>query len=96
MLKLSDKQSEDPPHSPLQTFGQRQAIKPVGVLTEIDLEESVSRGQAGLIPTGYIGDANITTSHAENFASEGRMDQPNAIYATREYAVSYVRLPTNA
>ncbi|KAJ8119318.1 hypothetical protein ONZ43_g3706 [Nemania bipapillata] len=89
MLKLSDKQSEDPSHSPLQTFGQRRASKPVGVLTEIDLEESDSRSQAGLVPTGYMGDANITVSHAEHFPSHEHVDHPNAIYATRQYAVSY-------
>ncbi|KAI0873270.1 hypothetical protein GGS24DRAFT_402324 [Hypoxylon argillaceum] len=91
MLKLSDKQSEDPVHSPLQTFGHGRAGKPVGVLTEIDLEESVSKSQAGLVPTGYMGDANVSVSRPEHLDSEGLVEHPNAIYATRQYAVSYVR-----
>ncbi|KAI0429253.1 hypothetical protein F5Y09DRAFT_310864 [Xylaria sp. FL1042] len=91
MLKLSDKQSdkqsEDGAHSPLQTFGQRQGGKPVGILTEIDREENASDSQAGLVPTGYMGDANVTVG--EHPVSEVPMDQPNAIYATRQYAVYY-------
>ncbi|KAI1418915.1 hypothetical protein F5Y12DRAFT_789487 [Xylaria sp. FL1777] len=89
MLKLSDKQSEDVANSPLQTFGQRQGIKPVGILTEIDREENSSDSQAGLVPTGYMGDANVSVSHDEHAASEVPMGQPNAIYATRQYAVYY-------
>lgn len=88
MLRLSDKQSEDAAHSPLQTFGQRRASKPVGVLTEIDREESAS-SQAGLVPLWYAGNANVTVSSPEHSTSEVQMDQPNAIYAIRQYAVSY-------
>ncbi|KAI1127238.1 hypothetical protein F5Y10DRAFT_243191 [Nemania abortiva] len=86
MLKLSDKQSEDPG---LQTIGQRQGLRPIGVLTEIDLEENALRDQAGLVPNGYMGDAKVTVAHSEKFASDKIFDHPNAIYATRQYAVSY-------
>ncbi|KAI3333138.1 hypothetical protein F4824DRAFT_473346 [Ustulina deusta] len=91
MIKLSDKQSEDVANSPLQTFGQRRASKPVGILTEIDREESASVSPASLVPAGYMGDANVTVSHGERSASEVLMDQPNGIYATRHYAVYYGR-----
>ncbi|KAI0970427.1 hypothetical protein F4678DRAFT_436795 [Xylaria arbuscula] len=93
MLKLSDKQSDkqsdDGVHSPLQTFGQRQGSKPVGILTEIDREEITSDNQAGLVPSGYMGDTNVTVSHGEHSVSGEPMDTPNAIYATRQYAVYY-------
>ncbi|KAI0531864.1 hypothetical protein GGR58DRAFT_492099 [Xylaria digitata] len=88
MLRLSDKQSEDLAQSPLQTFGQRRASKPVGVLTEIDREESAS-SQAGLVPAWYSGNANVTVSSPEYASSGVPIEQPNAIYATRHYAVSY-------
>ncbi|KAI1311483.1 hypothetical protein F5Y03DRAFT_308211 [Xylaria venustula] len=88
--KQSDKQSDDGLHSPLQTFGQRQGNKPVGILTEIDREEITPDNSAGLVPSGYMGDTNITVSHGERSVSEEPMITPNAIYATRQYAVSYV------
>ncbi|GAW14674.1 hypothetical protein ANO14919_040770 [Xylariales sp. No.14919] len=90
MLRLSDKPSEDAAHSPLQTFGQWRGSKPVGVLTEIDREESAS-SQAGLVPPWYAGNANVTVSGPEHSTAEVQMDQPNAIYAVRQYAVSYGR-----
>ncbi|KAI1283370.1 hypothetical protein F5Y07DRAFT_408738 [Xylaria sp. FL0933] len=89
MLKLSDKQSDKPTEdeapSPLQTFGQRQGGKPVGILTEIDREEKSSGSQVVLVPAGYMGDAHVTVG--EHPISEVSLDQPNAIYATRQYAV---------
>lgn len=86
-MKLSDKPSENPAHNPLETFGQRRASRPVGVLTEMDREE-IASSQAGLVPPWCVGNANVTVSSP---ASEIPVDHPNAIYATRQYAVSYVR-----
>lgn len=87
MLRLSDKQSEDAANSPLQTIGHRQGSKPVGILTEIDREESAVDSPMCLVPKGYMGDANITVEHV---AEEVPTARSNGIYATRHYAVHYV------
>ncbi|KAK5635812.1 hypothetical protein RRF57_011524 [Xylaria bambusicola] len=86
LLKLSDKPSEDGANGPLQTIGRRQGNKPVGILTEIDREESAVDSPAKLVPTGYMGDVNVTVEHRE---VEARKTHSNAIYATRQYAVHY-------
>ncbi|GAP90656.1 putative integral membrane protein [Rosellinia necatrix] len=99
MMRLSDKHSDDAAaaaahHSPLQTFGQRRGSKPVGVLTEIDREEeSSASGQPGLVPAWCRGnpDVTVSTPGQPEPRAGAQMEQPNAIYATRQYAVSYGR-----
>ncbi|KAI1359773.1 hypothetical protein F5Y08DRAFT_318871 [Xylaria arbuscula] len=86
MQKLSGKQSEDVVNSPLQTFGHRHGSKPVGILTEIEREESTTDSPARLVPAGYMGDVNITAQHT---ADQTPMALSNGIYATRHYAVHY-------
>lgn len=88
MLKLSDKQSEDAANSPIQTIGHHRRNKPVGILTEIDREEStIDDSPARLVPPGYMGDANVTV---ERVADDVPAAHSNGIYATRHYAVHYV------
>ncbi|KAI0512571.1 hypothetical protein F5B22DRAFT_615408 [Xylaria bambusicola] len=86
LLKLSDKPNEGGANSPLQTVGRRQGSKPVGILTEIEQEESAVDSPTQLVPAGYMGDANVTVEHREVKAQK---TDSNAIYATRQYAIHY-------
>ncbi|KAI1169697.1 hypothetical protein F4777DRAFT_572169 [Nemania sp. FL0916] len=85
--KLSDGQSDQ--QSNLQTFGQRQRHKPVGILTEIAREESASRSQTALVPATYGGVVTATAARGEDSLPHLVASMPNVIYTVRDYTVSY-------
>ncbi|KAI0376695.1 hypothetical protein F5Y04DRAFT_285638 [Hypomontagnella monticulosa] len=79
MIKLSDTPRDLPYTSSLATFGQRRGTRPVGVLTELELEEDVS----------HAGVTTVTTSNAEATTFSEGVEQPNAIYTTTGFTISY-------
>lgn len=90
MIRLGDDQSDQPASSNLQTFGQRQNSKPVGILTEMELEDDLeaSRSQTVLVPATYTGVATAT-AHAGGSPFRRDPDQPNAIHTTTQLTISY-------
>ncbi|RYP41248.1 hypothetical protein DL769_011622 [Monosporascus sp. CRB-8-3] len=90
MIRLGDDQSDQPASSNLQTFGQRQNSKPVGILTEMELEDDLeaSRSRTVLVPATHTG---VATASARAGGSPFRRDpnQPNAIHTTTQLTISY-------
>ncbi|RYP76286.1 hypothetical protein DL770_007247 [Monosporascus sp. CRB-9-2] len=90
MIRLGDDQSDQPASSNLQTFGQRQNSKPVGILTEMELEDDLdaSRSRTVLVPATHTG---VATATARAGGSPFRRDpnQPNAIHTTTQLTISY-------
>ncbi|RYP15842.1 hypothetical protein DL765_005456 [Monosporascus sp. GIB2] len=90
MIRLGDDQSDQPASNNLQTFGQRQNSKPVGILTEMELEDDLeaSRSQTVLVPATHTG---VATASAHAGGSPFRRDpnQPNAIHTTTQLTITY-------
>ncbi|KAI1415377.1 hypothetical protein F5Y13DRAFT_187481 [Hypoxylon sp. FL1857] len=89
LFKLSDERSKNRAGGDLITFGQRQGSRPVGILTEIELED-MSRSQSALVPSSHLGVATATASHDEESPFPiGGGDQGNVIYATTHFTVAF-------
>lgn len=81
MMQLSDQPSESPLKSDLLTFGQRQGARPVGILTELELEDNLP----------HMGITAMAVSNIEVTTSEADIEQSNAIYKTTDFIISYNR-----
>ncbi|KAI0139368.1 hypothetical protein F4776DRAFT_662327 [Hypoxylon sp. NC0597] len=84
MIKLSDKPSKKAASSDLNTFGQRQGSRPVGILTEMELEDVLVPGSRTGVATST---ATATYDEESPFPVGG--DRANAIYATTHFTVAY-------
>ncbi|KAI0834645.1 hypothetical protein F5Y06DRAFT_300499 [Hypoxylon sp. FL0890] len=88
MVKLSDERSKNLASGDVKTFGQRQGSRPVGILTEIELED-MSRSRCALVPGSHAGGSTATVTCDEETPFPRGMDQANAIYATTHFTVAY-------
>lgn len=81
-MKLSDERSKNVASGDLDTYGQRQGSRPVGILTEMELEDM-------LVSASHTGVATATATYDKGSPFPGGGNQANAIYATTHFTIAY-------